>query len=172
MYTTAAGQTSQQFGPVSGSGGGAPCLCLYNAYNHVGLASMSVDTNAAYTYNTATWRYMDNSSNNGIMVIDGLAQMQISAQLVDALSNGGTGASARVAAIGINFLPPGAGIAAPIPTVKANSTTQGTYGTTVSNVPIIGVWTARAVESAISGTSGNATFGGNGFQEISVQVQD
>jgi hypothetical protein len=172
FYTTADGQTAQQFGPVSGSGGGAPCLCLYNAYNHVALTSMSVDTHAAYIYNTSTWRYMDASAANGVTVVDGLAQMQISAQLVDALSNGASSGTFRMAAIGINALPPGAGISAPTPTVRASSTTQGSYGSTVTFVPIIGLWTVHAVESAVGGTTGNATFGGNALQEISVQVED
>jgi hypothetical protein len=172
FYTTANGQTGQQFGPVSAPGGGAPCLCLYNAYNHVVLTSMSADTNGSYHYNTASWRYLGNSPSNSVTAVDGLAQMQIAAQLVDAMSNGASSGTFRIAAIGINALPPGAPILAPTPIVQASSTTQGTYGSTVTFVPIIGLWTVHGIESSVGGTTGNTTFGGNGLQEISVQIQD
>jgi hypothetical protein len=172
MNTTLAGQTAQQFGPVSGPGGGAPCLCLYNAYNHVTLTSISADTNSPYSYNGSIWRYLDNSASNGVTVVDGLGQILPSAQVTDALSSGAAGATGRAAAIGIDFLPPGGTIVSPLPIVRSNSTVQGAYGTTVASKPSLGLWTAYAVEGAVGGTTGNATFGGNNYQALNVQVQD
>jgi hypothetical protein len=171
-YMTANGQTQQQFGPVSGPGGGAPCLCLYNAYNHIKVSSKSLDTNNPYTYNTSIWRYMDNSANNSVMVLDGLGQSQIAVQLTDALSNGGTTGAPRIAATGVDFLPPGGSITAPTLIAKANSTMQGSYNVGETAPPIFGLWSAHALEKALTGTTGNATFGGSGFQEINLQVDD
>src|SRR6185437_11258240 len=88
FYTTVAGQTVQQFGPVSGTGGGGPCLCLYNAYNRVPLTSRSLDS-VGYTYSSGTWRLMHASSGNRVTVVDGLGQMQPFAQLTDLLSASG-----------------------------------------------------------------------------------
>jgi hypothetical protein len=169
MYTTAAGQTSQQFGPVYGAGGGASCLCLYNAYNRVTLTSASADTTANYIYNSSSWRLMDASANNSVSVVDGLGQMQISAQLSDVLNNG-TPSPGRTAAIGILF----GSISAGTPTLvaQANSSTKGTYTTTANHPPIPGFWAAFAVESAITGSNGNASFGGPSYQQIAVQVED
>lgn len=172
VYMTANGQTAQQFGPASGPGGGAPCLCLYNAYNRVKLSSRSLDTNGSYTYNTATWRYMDASASNGVTVLDGLGQSPVSVVLTDALSNGSASGTPRIAGMGIDFLPPGGTIVAPTLTAKGSSTTQGTYNVGEAVPPLFGVWTAHAIEKALGGATGNATFGGSGFQEVNVQVDD
>jgi hypothetical protein len=165
MNMTGDGQTTRQFAPLAGSGGSAPCLCLYNAYNRVTLASRSLDSHAAYTYNSSTWRNMEGSANNRISVVDGLAQMQISAQLLDALSSAG-----RSAQIGLEL-----NAASPIPTpsiiVQSNVTNQGSYTASFAAPPISGYWYIQAVEAA-PGAGASAGFGGSGYQQINVQVQD
>lgn len=169
---TANGQTKQQFGPVSGSGGGGNCLCLYNAYNRVTLTSTSQDSAGQYSYTSTTWRRQNNSASNSVTGIDGLGEMQISSQLTDAMSNGIGAGTGFAIAIGIDFMFPGGTVVAPIPIVQANSTSKGTYSTTVSSAPVKGIWIAQAVEAAISGSAGTPNFGGNGYQQLSVRVQD
>jgi hypothetical protein len=165
---TAAGQTSQQFAPIAASGGGGNCLCLYNAYNHVTLTATSQDNGVAYSYASTTWRLQRGSSNNGITVVDGLGNMQRSSQLSDAIANAtGPGAGA----IGVKFSASPAAPSQPVPIVQANSTIPGTYSTSLSRPPLEGVWVAAAVE-AITIAGSSATFGGAGYQELSVQVED
>jgi hypothetical protein len=167
MYMTGAGTTSQQFGPISGTGGGAPCLCLYNAYNRVTLTSKSTDSGGSYTYATNAWRFMRNNANNRVSAVDGLGQMQISAQLTDSLTQTG-----RNPAIGIDFDPPSSGTPpAPTPIVQSSSPSQGSFSANGTSPPAIGLRVSQAVENA-TGAGTNATFGGNGYQLLSVQVDD
>jgi hypothetical protein len=168
FYATANAETEQQFGPVSGSGGGAPCLCLYNAYNHVTVTSASADSSAAYSYTGSAWRLMNGSANNSVIVIDGLQQMQISAQLNDVLQ---TGTGGRAALMRIDFSPSLVSPPTPSLIVQSASTARGSYSTSVTTPPFPGLWTAQAVETAGVGTGG-ANFGGGGFQRLSVQVSD
>jgi hypothetical protein len=169
MSTTAtAGQTAQQFGPNSGSGGSGNCLCLYNAYNHVVLTSESLDSENAYDYNSNTWRAMGvvTPNKNNITVVDGLGQMQVSAQLHDAVNK--KTSSGSPGAIGINF---NTTSGAPTQFAQTATTTLGTYGAILTRPPVKGLWYVQAMESAT--TNGvNATFGGSSLQEISIHVED
>jgi hypothetical protein len=166
-----AGQVSQQFGPVSGSGGGAPCLCLYNAYNRVTLTSKSLDTAGSYSYagsgsSTFLWRNMNGSANNSITVVDGLQQMQILAQLIDAMS---VTAMTKTAGIGLDLnssgTPP-----QPNPMAQTKSTASASYSPSLTNPLVLGRWVIQAAEGA-AGT-GSANFGGASLQQLSVQVAD
>jgi hypothetical protein len=168
MFATANGQTSQQFGPNSVLGGTANCLCLYNAYNQVEVTSQTLDTNPAYTY-SGGWHAMDTGAPpppvypNRVNVVDGLGQMAISAKLADALTDTG-----QIPAIGINL---NSISATPTVIASSSSTSQGTFEALSVHPPILGRWYAQAMEST-SGSGANATFGGPGFQQISVQVKD
>lgn len=167
FFATAAGQTSQQFNPAAAAGGSAPCLCLYNAYNHVTLFSRSRDS-SAYTYNSSFWRYMDNSASNRVTVVDGLSQMQISAQLTDTMNNNGS----RTAEISVEF-----NAMAPLPPppliVQANTATPpGSYIASAPSTPLSGLWFAQAVEAAPGSGTGAPGFGGSALQQLSVQVDD
>jgi hypothetical protein len=176
IYTTANGQTSQQFAPASAGGGSNPCLCLYNAYNRVALTSRSNDT-VGYTYNNSSgWRSMNNSASNRVTAVDGLAQMQIVAQLTDALGNATL--NARTAEMGIEFNVSGTSLAAPLQSVVAALPTSGSYGATAPSTPYLGLWYAQAVESAPGTGAAAANFNGGigastpNFQQLSVQVAD
>jgi hypothetical protein len=168
MYATAAGQTSQQFGPNSTAGGTANCLCLYNAYNQVEVTSQTLDANPAYTY-SGGWHAMDTGAPpppvypNRVNAVDGLGQMTISAKLADALTDTG-----QVPAIGINL---NSISATPGLIASSSLTNQGTFDVILVHPPVLGRWFVQAMEST-SGSGANATFGGPGFQQISVQVKD
>jgi hypothetical protein len=168
FYTTAAGSTSQQFGPNAVVGGTANCLCLYNAYNQVDVASQVIDTNPAYTY-SGGWRAMDTGAPpppaypNRLTVVDGLGQMAISAKLGDALADTG-----QIPAIGISL---NSVSATPTVIASSSSSSQGTFDAILVHPPVQGVWFVQAMQST-SGAGANATFGGPGFQQISVQVKD
>ncbi|HEX3652947.1 MAG TPA: hypothetical protein VHU18_09010 [Rhizomicrobium sp.] len=173
IYVTGTNQVSQQFGPVSGAGGGAPCLCLYNAYNHVLLTSRSADTSSTYTFAGGTggflWQRMDASapggSKNFVNVVDGLGQMQVVSQVTQSMQNTG-----KTATIGID-VNPATTPAAPTPIVQTNSASQSSYNAALGATPVLGLWTAQAVEGA-KGSTGTASFGGSGLQLLSVQVTD
>jgi hypothetical protein len=169
VYMVADGKTAQQFNPAPVGGGAGPCLCLYNAYNHVLLTSKTSDSNS-YSYGLNTWRRMDASSGNSINFVDGLAQMQIGAQLTDALKNGGT-TSGMTAAMGIQAdvgTP-----ATPLPISKAISTTAGTYNTSFVATPRFGYRNVSAIESALGSPNPNVpTFGGSNLQLLTLQVAD
>lgn len=77
FYATANGQTEMQFAPTPAAGGTNNFLALYNAYNRVLTRSMSRDSTASWTYNSATWRSANNSASNRITWLDGLQQSSV-----------------------------------------------------------------------------------------------
>jgi len=167
FYTTATGQTSQQIGSISATGGGANCLCLYNAYNRVTLMAASLDSSASYNYATNVWRPMNAATppyKNRITIVDGLAQTTISALLSDALnkSTGGGPAAMGVAFDTITGTPP---------VIAQNAATAlSTLQTAATDPPQKGLRYVQAMEDAAGAAS--ATFGGNGYQQLIVQIED
>lgn len=167
------GQVSQQFNPSATGGGAGPCLCVYNAYNRVMLTSQTRDSNS-YSYGLNTWRRLDASTGNSITFVDGSAQMQVSAQLTDALKNGSS-TSGMIALIGIepDISPTGSVPGAPAVITQANSTTIGTYNGSFTTAPKVGLRNVQAVESAGGTPSSNVpTFGGANMEQLSLQVAD
>jgi hypothetical protein len=167
LYTTAIGVTSQEFNLGAVSGGSGPCLCLYNAYNHVTVSSQSLDSEAAYGYSSTTWRRMGATAllpKNYISVVDGLGQMPVSGKLSDGIK---VSAGTSVGAIGINF---NATTGTPPQIAQTSSTFTSSYNAVLVHAPDLGLWTAQAMEAGPA--SGTATFGGGGLQQLSVQVAD
>ena len=82
VYMTGNGETSMQFKPTPAPGGTAgQNLGLYNAYNRVRtIASNNDSTSAGWTYSTAAWEALDDSTNNSIGFLDGLQQSSVDAQ--------------------------------------------------------------------------------------------
>jgi hypothetical protein len=62
------------FIPTAVAGGTNNIVGLYNAYNHVRLASVETDDTVTWSYTTAAFRSCDNSTNNRISFVDGLGQ--------------------------------------------------------------------------------------------------
>jgi hypothetical protein len=172
IYMTANGQTKQQFGPNSTMHGNGNCLCLYNAYNRVPLASMSRDSHATYTY-TGTWRAMDPTGSshgvlidNTITVVDGLGEMAIDADLSDLLK-GIAGASPSIPLIGIDL----DSTSATPGYIAQNQATSGiSIDSAFRNPPVEGLWFIQAMESS-SGSSA-PFFGGSSNQQLSVHLDD
>lgn len=74
LFTTAAGTTRQVMRPAAASGGGNPCLCLFNAYNQVRTTASSVES-ATWNYTTNAWREMNNSAADRVTWLDGLGAL-------------------------------------------------------------------------------------------------
>lgn len=98
FYTTADGQTTHQFGPLSGAGGAAATMGLYNAYNRVRMVCSQADNTATWTYATASWRASNASLGNAIRWIDGMQESFVTA---DFSQYAAAGANAFIA-IGLN----------------------------------------------------------------------
>jgi hypothetical protein len=73
IYTTAAGQTGVQMFPTPASGGSAPIVGIWNAYNREPIAVTSIDNGGSYTYGTATWRSVRASNANRLTGVWGFA---------------------------------------------------------------------------------------------------
>ena len=67
--------------PSAAAGGAEAKLHVFNAYNRVMFTGLSLDNTGSWTYATATWRSLDNSTANRISYIDGLAELTINASL-------------------------------------------------------------------------------------------
>jgi hypothetical protein len=81
MYATGNGQTGVNFKPAAASGGAGNIVALWNAYNRIRIQSLNLDSSTNYTYATATWRSMDNSTANRITWLDGLQQTFVKGHL-------------------------------------------------------------------------------------------
>lgn len=80
IRTSAAGQTSQQIGAVSASGGGNNKLYVWNFYNQIPIKAYSIDTTSSWTYNVAnTFRSANASDANRISFVTGQNEQQLSA---------------------------------------------------------------------------------------------
>ncbi len=100
LYCTANGQTGMAFKPTAASGGSAPILGLYNAYNQVSVSSLCRDNAANYTYNSATWRLANGNVGNRISWVDGGQDSWVTFQNTHVVfSNAASG----IAAIGVSL---------------------------------------------------------------------
>ncbi len=95
FYTTANGQTGMAF-TGSGSGGGAPCMCLYNAYNREPQTVTNQDTTASWSTESASWVKSDNSASDAVEIVDGLAQSQLLISDDENAEGSGSGAAAGI----------------------------------------------------------------------------
>lgn len=81
FYTTGSGQTGVNIKPAATANGSGNVVGLFNAYNRVGLKSISRDNTSSYTYATNAWRPMNASNNNRITWLDGLQQISVESYL-------------------------------------------------------------------------------------------
>lgn len=64
----------------SAAGGGEAFLGVWNMYNRVTVATMVQDTTDSWTYQSGTWRSMNNSSTNRVSFVAGLSEDGFSAR--------------------------------------------------------------------------------------------
>jgi hypothetical protein len=100
LTSSVAGQVNFKFGTTA-PGGGAACICLFNAFNQT-LAAVSVgDSTVAWTYSTTPFRQANGSAGNEITVVQGAAGSPVDVTVTGAASN--TGSSVALGAgIGID----------------------------------------------------------------------
>ena len=133
-------------GPVTGTAGGNPgaWVGLWNDYNRVVVAALAIDSASSWTYASATWRPADNSANNRITAVTGVAEDSVTARY-QALASSAGGAE-----IGVG--------------VDITSFSNGTPGQTTSSVgtqalssyvgqSLIGRHYYQALELSVTGTS-------------------
>ena len=63
--------------PAAATSGSPGCVCLFNAYNRVPGEASEGATSAAWNYSAATWRFMQGSNKNQIVILDGLQVLQL-----------------------------------------------------------------------------------------------
>lgn len=93
----APGQTAVQCQNTAGaSGGTAPLLGISNTYNTVPTTCTDFESNAGFTYATATWQPLDNNVLNEVTWVDSVQQAQpvVSFSTEVANSNAGNGCQA------------------------------------------------------------------------------
>lgn len=165
FYTTANGQTGITLQPSSGaSGGNGNIIGLWNAYNRVRALANCRDSTSSWTYNATSWRPADNSTDNRISWVDGLAQSFVSMNYQQTL----VGASGTVPQIGIGINST---------TAPSDPTTQGPAGSNGSSVssnlvsyPLLGFNYGQALESINTGST-SCTFFGSGYQALTAELE-
>lgn len=85
---------------TAASGGGPAWLGVWNMYNRVDVVAQSEDTVASYTYQTATARSMNASTNNRVSFVLGVAEDAIHAERSQFIENS---ASGDIPGIGISL---------------------------------------------------------------------
>jgi hypothetical protein len=143
IHATANGQTGMQYSTTSVAGGSNPCLCVYNAYHQQTLVTNNVDANVAYTYATATWRQLDNSTGNQVNFFDGLGLSSFTANISEPVSGAG-------ALIGLNV----DSVSASPTAFNYVTTAAGLYvqdEAKLSSTPLLGYHSVIAEEKSASG---------------------
>lgn len=154
--------------PAGAAGGAESKLHVFNAYNRVTFIGQCLDTTASWSYATATWRSMNNSTTNRISYIDGLTEVNPVADLVM-----GVNAGSAIYNIGINrdstsANPTISSFVQPPSSINMNAKVGGYF------VPSLGYHYLQAMEAAGNGSSftvyGNTTLGMAGIQVTSLSA--
>lgn len=156
------GQIDFKFGSAA-SGGGAACLCVYNAYNQVAQTAAVRDSVTTYTYTTASYRQANASTGNQVNFLVGLAGNAVtivnSAQTFN--SSGGV-----VASVGIGIDSTTANSAQIQMAAQAPASTSAVTTATYAGNPAIGFHYAARLEysQAAGTTTWDGTGGATGIQ--------
>jgi len=155
--------------PSAAAGGAEAKLHVFNAYNRVRTDAASQDNTSSWTYGTATWRSLNNSTANRISYIDGLGELSLVAALIVGVNQGSGG----IVHVGINR---DSTSASPVPaTLSQIGATNGSPVVRAPFAPSLGYHYLQAMEAAGSGISttlyGNGTVGmANQFEGLSAEV--
>jgi len=136
----------------SASGGGSASINVWNCYNRVSLATTVLDSTTSWTYNSTTYRNVNNSSGNRISFIRGLDEDGVFANYIVTGSGGATGDLM----IGISL----------DGTTPATANSYGSIGTSTSatsvlyaGIPGLGFHFLQAIEKQVTTTSTATCFG-------------
>ncbi len=158
-----AGQLDMQFRPTPAANGNNTWLGVWNAYNRVTVRSMSADSTASWTYNSATIRASHGSNANRINWVDGLQQSRIAAQFNQQTSTQNNSAAGYV---GWDSTTAASGEAAIVTNNNASSLVANSYARD-TNV-LLGLHYVQALESAPSGTP--TFYGAGNVLEVELEM--
>lgn len=147
VRTDGSSQVNWNFAPSAAAGGAEAKLHVFNAYNRVFTYGISQDSTGSWSYGTATWRSLDNSTSNRISYIDGLSELTIIASLQAALNQSGGG----LYHFGVNRDSTTA--TPPSSTMSQIGSTNGTVQYEVNYTPSLGYHYLQAMEASGSGGS-------------------
>lgn len=158
FYATSNGHTAWIANPAAADAGTANILGLYNAYNRVVCMAREQDSRTSWTYSTGTWRPSDNSTNNRITFVDGLAQSFIDGFIEQAA---GVDAGSTQAQVGLNL---DSISATPAVFGITNSTAPVMFTVRQTFAPVLGLHYVQSMENC--DTPGTATFYANGAVQM------
>lgn len=147
VYCTSNGTTQMVFNPAAVAGGTNNFLGLYNAYNRVLYAAVSLNSTASYTYATNTWRAAGGVSTWRATYLDGLAE---SLAIADWRLQFNLSGSTNVAEYGVVFDSTTATPSAPYG-VATNSTWNSEHSV-IAFKKALGLHYAQPMELVSSGT--------------------
>jgi hypothetical protein len=151
------------------SGGGASVLNVWNAYNRIDVTTTVGDTTASWNYTSATIRPSNNSTNNRISFVSGLAEESISAIFTQRFATGTASGSTSQLGWGLdstttyNYRSLGS---APV----SGSTFNGPVTAQGSILPQLGSHFIQALESC-DGTNTATYVGGAGYYQFSARFR-
>lgn len=169
FLASANGQTGVSCKPAGGAGGSNPFVNLWNAYNRVPGACVSIDTNTAWTYSTNTWRPADGATANTKMrvsVVDGLG---VVAATCTYMNNSMTGATTRFGLMGCAQT----STSATPSVIGTTSIGTGAFAMQMSTenfYPLLGSNYYQAMESGGAGCSGGSCVYSSGQMTPAVVV--
>jgi hypothetical protein len=176
MYASANGQCTVQFNPAAASGGAAPIMGLWNAYNRLRQVVTNLDSiSGTWTYSTATWRPFDNSTNNRVTFVCGLPISNTKGEIKSLLQFSSSATSGQGGAISVNLDSTSA-------TPTANALSQLSFSTTglttddteyydQSWFGLMGLHYLQAMEIALTGTvTQYGVSSGNQFNSFGVEL--
>jgi hypothetical protein len=159
--------------PAAASGGpsGGASIGLWNFYGRK-LVSAAIGDNNSWTYNSATFRPADNSTNNRITFVSGIAEDGLSA--IYAVDQGSATASQPFIGIAVNSVTAPLVAVSAMVSVTSGADSSGTGTVNAAIGPQIGQVFIQAMEAVGSGT---ATFNGTSgtpsaqLMQLSAQLQ-
>lgn len=175
IMTDAGGATASMVYGGSASGGTAGWLGVWNLYNRVRQSARVIDTAAAWTYATATYRPANNSATNRITFVRGLNEESVHALYTCAMNTAaattppfgfvGVGLDATNAiatdSVAAKVIADITGVASP----QAEGTTPTSR---YHHLPGLGKHFLSAIE--IGDGTNNTTFGGSGGMMLSAEL--
>jgi hypothetical protein len=160
-----AATVNMQFLPAAASGGNAPYLGVWNAYNRVPTSCVNLDSDDTWDYTTATLRPMNNdqggagvNTDNRITFVSGLEEGRLSARAVVKARNTNTGVTV-VNGIGLDST---SALASGCFPGRAETTLANAYVTLASSLQRPGSLGRRFVQALeYSAATGTTTWGGD-----------
>ena len=161
MYATADGATSVQFKLAAASGGSAPVIGIWNAYNRVRCFSLCSESATNWHNSSATWVAMNSSNNNRVTYVDGLGQSAVKGRVTTIAYNATAGNGCDIG-VAQNWTTGGPARLGAYQSANASSIGANTYAAQENFPPIQGLNYLQAIEASLNSTQ--TTFSFNGGQ--------